>query len=266
MNNYTDSSVSASIVIYRTPAAEIGPLVQALRAGGVSTVFVVDNTPGHRPVPAGLPQGVVYELVGENVGYGRGHNLAIRRATGTHKYHLICNPDITALPGTVDVLRDFMEANPDVGVSMPKLIGPDGDVQYCCRRSPLLLDYLAQLVSPGGWGRARRDSLEMRGRDYNATMEVPCLSGCFMFFRSEVLARIGGFDERFFLYFEDFDLSLRASKVARNVYVPSTHVVHQRQSAHRHSWRLRMVFAVSAMKYFSKWGWFSSRAPQVQGL
>jgi len=78
-----------------------------------------------------------------------------------------------------------------------------------------------------------------------------------MFFRSDVLRRLGGFDERFFMYFEDFDLSIRAKDLARNVYYPSAYVVHERQSAHKKSWRLKFVFAKSACLYFSKWGWIS---------
>ena len=102
----------------------------------------------------------------------------------------------------------------------------------------------------------------MRSFDYDSPMEVQCLSGCFMFFRSEVLHRVGGFDERFFMYFEDFDLSLRSSSIARNVYFPEAYVVHERQSAHRRSWRLKLIFAQSALLYFSKWGWFSTRVPE----
>jgi GT2 family glycosyltransferase len=154
---------------------------------------------------------------------------------------------------------EFMDCNPDVGLCMPMLVGPSGEMQYCCRRSPLLLDYLSQIVAPRTWGRRRRSNLEMRSRDYHQPMEARCLSGCFMLFRSEVLRRLEGFDERFFLYFEDFDLSMRSSLVAKNVYFPSAHVVHERQSAHRNSWRLKAIFARSALRYFSKWGWFRTR-------
>jgi len=264
--------LAASIVLYETPLERIEPLLSQLQAGGVAEVYIIDNTPGspsadtaraaarlvERFAAGGSPLELHYP--GKNLGYGRGHNIAIKRSTPKYKYHLICNPDITLGDDTLAVLHDFMESNPEVGLCMPKLVGPDGETHFCCRRSPVALDYLSQLLMPGSWGRRRKDSLEMRSCDYEQTMEVACLSGCFMFFRSEVLNPLGGFDERFFLYFEDLDLSARARKLAKNVYFPYTWVVHERQSGHRTSWRLKARFAASACRYFAKWGWVSSSA------
>ena len=256
-------SLGASIVLYEMGIEQIQPLLSDLEAGGAAQLYVIDNTPcgpsADSKAAAARCSNLELHHPGKNLGYGRGHNIAIERSTLKYKYHLICNPDITLGQDTLTVLHDFMEAHPDVGLCMPKLVGPDGAMHFCCRRSPVALDYLSQLL-PGSWGRRRRDSLEMRARDYDESMEVPCLSGCFMFFRSEVLQRLGGFDDRFFLYFEDLDLSARARKLAKNVYFPYTWVVHERQSAHRNSWQLKARFAASACRYFAKWGWFSSKA------
>jgi GT2 family glycosyltransferase len=263
-------SLGASIVLYKTQLDHIDGLLSELAAGGVAQLYVVDNTPGPpavntaeavtRLVDGFAARGAPLELhyPGKNLGYGRGHNIAIMPSTLKYKYHLICNPDITLGKHTLQVLYDFMEANPEVGLCMPKLVGPDGETHFCCRRSPVALDYLSQLILPRSWGKRRKDSLELRSRDYDQSMEVPCLSGCFMFFRSDVLRRLGGFDERFFLYFEDLDLCARARKLGKNVYWPYTHVVHERQSGHRSSWRLKARFAASACRYFAKWGWFAS--------
>jgi GT2 family glycosyltransferase len=252
-------SLGVSIVLYKAAILEIAPLLTALQNQGATKIFVVDNSPPGftskndlRAYPA-----VTYEATGRNLGYGRAHNIAIRRSAGVYKYHLICNPDIALSEGVIDGMVAYMDQNPDVGLCMPKLIGTDGQMQYCCRRSPVVLDYLSQIILPGSWGSRRRQLLEMRSCDYDKEMEVECLSGCFMFFRSDVLLRLGGFDERFFLYFEDFDLSARSQLLARNVYIPFTHVVHGRQSQHKKSWRLKLAFASSAFRYFSKWGWFS---------
>jgi GT2 family glycosyltransferase len=106
-----------------------------------------------------------------------------------------------------------------------------------------------------GWQRSRRARLEMRDCPYDRQMDVECLSGCFMFFRSSVLAALQGFDERFFLYFEDFDLSRRARRMARNTYFPGAEVVHAYGGEHRRSLRVRMNFLASAIRYFNKWGW-----------
>jgi GT2 family glycosyltransferase len=260
-------SLGASIVLYKTRIQQIEPLLQDLQRGGVAQTYVIDNSPpGFDDSPAPTALNVELHRTGRNIGFGRAHNIAIQRSTQRFRYHLLCNPDITVLDGTVGKLIAFMEANPQVGVCMPKLLNPDGSMQHCCRRSPLMQDYLSQLLLPNTWGSARRNSLEMRSHDYNAPMDVQCLSGCFMLFRSDILKALGGFDENFFLYFEDFDLSARAQRLARNKYVPEAVVVHERQSAHRRSLRLKAAFAASALRYFRKWGWFAPRNEPRMGL
>jgi GT2 family glycosyltransferase len=246
--------VTASIVVFNTPIADIAELIDGLLGQRVARVYVVDNSPiGFDSLgPWIAPQNCHYIRTGRNLGYGRAHNLAIRDCS-TSKYHVICNPDIALSPTVIGELFQFMEAYQDIGVCMPKLVGTDGQTQYCCRRSPVAWDYLSQIFFRDSWGSQRLRQLEMRDRDYNAEMDVECLSGCFMFFRSDVLSKVKGFDESFFLYFEDFDLSMRARELARNVYKPSSSVVHGRQSAHRRSWRLKLAFAVSGIRYFLKW-------------
>jgi GT2 family glycosyltransferase len=260
-------SLGVSIVLYKMPVSAIAPLLADLQRAGAAKIFIVDNSPGSFDQGGEQYRSERVErfCTGRNLGYGRGHNIAIRRSVGTYKYHLICNPDIEIPGDALAKIVAFMEAHPEVGLCMPKLLGPEGEMQYCCRRSPLVLDYVSQLLLPRSWGRLRRDSLEMRSCDYHRSMDVQCLSGCFMFFRSEVLQSLGGFDERFFMYFEDFDLSVRSKLKARNVYFPEAYVVHERQSAHRRSWRLKFVFAKSAFLYFSKWGWFSTRVSESPG-
>jgi GT2 family glycosyltransferase len=253
--------LSVSIVLYKTPMCRIAPLLDELQKARVAKVFVVDNNPPGFVESGDLDQVQHVEryCTGRNIGFGPAQNIAIRKAVGRYKYHLICNPDIELPEGALSSMMDYMERNPEVGLSMPKLVGIDGEMQFCCRRSPVALDYISQLLLPRSWGKRRRDSLEMRSYNYDEPMEVQCLAGCFMFFRSDVLRKLGGFDERFFLYFEDFDLSRRSQKLAKNIYLPSTHVVHERQSAHRKSWHLKTEFALSAIRYFTKWGWFSPR-------
>jgi GT2 family glycosyltransferase len=260
-------SLGVSIVLYETPMSRIAKLLGELKQGGAAKIFVIDNSPPGYDASAEQYRSDMIERVctGRNLGFGRAHNIAIARSVGMYKYHLICNPDIAIPDDSVARMINFMDCNPDVGLCMPMLVGPGGEMQYCCRRSPVLLDYLSQIVAPQTWGRRRRSRLEMRSQDYHQPMEARCLSGCFMLFRSDVLRRLGGFDDRFFLYFEDFDLSMRSSLVAKNVYFPAARVVHERQSAHRNSWHLKAIFARSALAYFSKWGWFRTRISQEQG-
>jgi GT2 family glycosyltransferase len=95
----------------------------------------------------------------------------------------------------------------------------------------------------------------MHGSGYDKVMDVPALSGCFMLMRVETVMRVGPFDERFFLYFEDVDLSRRVGHVARTVFVPSVSIVHDYAKGSYRSWRLLWHHSVSAVRYFNKWGW-----------
>lgn len=253
-------SVSASIVLFNSPVVEILELARQLIAQGVTKVYIVDNSDAGFDMLEDhvLPGECEYVRSSENLGYGRGHNVALERARETFEYHVVCNPDVFLGTDTIGLLRKFMAANKGVGISMPKLLNVDGSVQYCCRRSPVLWDYLSQIVFPRA-GARRRWRLEMHDYDYDRQMDVPCLSGCFMFGRMSVLHAVGGFDPSFFLYFEDFDLSMRARRISRTTYVPAAAIVHERRSGHRSSWRLKWLFISSAVRYFSRWGFFVTR-------
>lgn len=251
-------SIGASIVLYRTPIAAVRPLVDALLQQGVAHVYLVDNSPQSFGAFQGWAPDERVSLIGRqgNIGYGRANNLAIRKSTAAHKYHLVCNPDISLQAGAIRALYALMESRPEVGLCMPRVVGPDGRVQHLCKRSPVPLDYLSRLVPPRSWSQRRRARLEMLDRSYDLPMEVECLSGCFMFFRSSVLGALNGFDERFFLYFEDFDLAQRSRRIAVNLYYPHAQVIHVHAREHRRSWRVRLHFIMSAIRYFNKWGWF----------
>lgn len=250
-------SLGASIVLYRTLASDVKPLVEDLLRQGAARVYLVDNGPSGFETFRGWVDSdrVVRIRPGSNVGYGRGNNLAVGESVQVHKYHLICNPDIALGSEVLGRLCRLLDDRPDVGLCMPRVFGPEGSNQYLCKRAPRPLDYLSGLFGPDFWHQRRRARLEMRDSSYDEEMEVECLSGCFMLFRSSVLRALGGFDERFFLYFEDFDLSRRARKIARNLYCPAVHVTHVHAREHGQSLRARLHFMISAIRYFNKWGW-----------
>ena len=250
-------SLGISIVLFRTQAVAVRALVEGLLAQGAAHVYIIDNSPDSFGAFAGwLPLKRVTTIsTGINLGYGRGNNVAIRDSVELHKYHLVCNPDIDVLPGTLTRLYSVLESRPEVGLCMPRVVGDDGEVQHLCKRPPSPLDYLSGVLLPNGWGKRRRARFEMRDRSYDEEMDVEILSGCFMFFRSSVLRELHGFDERFFLYFEDFDLARRASRIARNLYYPGAQIRHGHAREHRRSWRVRRYFLMSAIRYFNKWGW-----------
>jgi GT2 family glycosyltransferase len=251
-------SVGASIVLYRTHIARVRSLIDQLLEQGVARLYLVDNSPPAFDTFEGWSGDGRVSIIrtGRNLGYGRAHNLAIRDSVRHHACHLICNPDISLSSNAIPELYHILQERPEVGLSMPKVLGIDGSIQYLCKRPPAPVDFAVRRMFPAAWLERRRMWFETRDESYEDERAVECLSGCFMFFRSSVLQRIGGFDERFFLYLEDFDISRRAAAVARNLYYPKVHVTHVHERGHSKSLRLFFAVLASAIRYFNKWGWF----------
>ncbi|RAS23134.1 glycosyltransferase family 2 protein [Paraburkholderia bryophila] len=267
------ASLSVSVVVYRPDPVQLvrtlvslGSACEALRAirPGFQVEFIlVDN--------GGLPNdlAVFDELRAHdvrctvvaghgNVGYGRGHNLAIARAAS--RFHLVLNPDIDLDRDALIEALDFFDAHPEAGLLTPWIGDDQGQLQYLCRRYPTLLDLFVRGFLPA---RARTlfarrlARYEMRDliNERDVVWDPPIVSGCFMLFRTSVLKQIGGFDARYFLYFEDYDLSLRARKVTRLVYAPAVRVLHHGGGAARKGSAHIRMFAASAYKFFNRFGW-----------
>jgi GT2 family glycosyltransferase len=193
-----------------------------------------------------------------NVGYGRGHNLAIERVDS--QYHLILNPDIELDGDALSQALTFLDAHPEVGLLSPRIVEKDGSLQYLCRRYPAVFDLFVRGFLPRSLRELfakRLARYEMRDviNEQEIVWDPPIVSGCFMLFRTDVLKKLGGFDPRYFLYFEDYDLSLRAHDVARVVYVPSVRVLHHGGDAARKGFGHIRMFAASAFKFFNRFGW-----------
>jgi len=139
---------------------------------------------------------------------------------------------------------------------MPKVLYPDGSLQYLCKLLPRPYELLIRRFSL--WRRRIEkvnSKFELRFTGYDDIMEVPYLSGCFMFMRTDALREVGLFDERFFMYFEDTDLSRRIHKHYRTVYYPHVTIYHDYEKGSYKDKRLLWAHTRSAIRYFNKWGW-----------
>ncbi|HPI40328.1 MAG TPA: glycosyltransferase [Pseudobdellovibrionaceae bacterium] len=207
---------------------------------------------------------------GKNLGYGRAHNLAIQKYNNHCRYHLVLNPDIRITEGTLESLIQAMDQNPNLGLSIPPTIYEDGSPQYLVRLLPTPMDLIVRLLPfPQFVKNHFNDQYEMKEADYNQKFEAPYLSGCFMLLRSTVVKALiqemspkfpaelrGPFDDRFFMYFEDVDLSRRVFSKASCQYLPLGKITHGYQRGSRKSFALLRAHLFSAFQYFSKWGWF----------
>jgi GT2 family glycosyltransferase len=192
-----------------------------------------------------------------NVGYGAGHDLALGGPGG--RWHLVLNPDVEMdQDAIVEGLR-FLEARPEVGLVTPRAVDDEGRRLFLCKRYPGLLVLGLRGFAPEGVRRPFQtllDRYEMRDlSEHEIATGIPIASGCFMLARADVLRSLGGFSPRYFLYFEDFDLSLRLGRVAEIAYVPSVRIVHLGGEAARKGLKHQRLFARSALTFFSTHGW-----------
>jgi GT2 family glycosyltransferase len=242
---------------------------QARGALASAKVWIVDNTP-HEPAlgekldllttrslqPA---DGLGLETIRGhgNVGYGRGNNLALRKSSGA--YHLILNPDVELDEDALYQALQFMGANGSIGVLSPHVRNAHGETLYLCKAYPAVVDLLLRVFGPAWLIRRFKRRLhryELRDRLASGqAVSVPLVSGCFMFFRKKVLDRLGGFSPRYFLYFEDFDLSLRTALVADVVYVPAVRILHHGGYAAKKGLRHVRLFCASALRFYRTHGW-----------
>lgn len=170
---------------------------------------------------------------------------------------MVVNPDIYFEKGVLKKLETYMDASSSVGLVMPRILYPDGELQYLCKLLPSPSDLLFRRFLP--WKKyveKKNRNYELRFTDYNQEMEVPSLSGCFMFIRTSVLKQVRGFDERYFMYAEDLDLCRRIGEVSRTMYYPFVSVFHKYEKGSYKNRKLLKYHICSVVKYFNKWGWF----------
>jgi GT2 family glycosyltransferase len=260
------SRTTASLVIYNSSITELQPLLESLHQDdAISAWIVVDNGAPDDSARAEDIRVLVehlggrYIATGRNLGFGAGHNTALKALAGTPSdFHLMLNPDISYSREVLPALARVMDAHPNVGLIMPKVVYPDGANQYLCKLLPTPLDIALRRFAPGALqrlARERMDRYELRAMDSAQPAEVPFLSGCFMFARRSVLNFLGGFDERYFLYMEDVDLCRRFSAVSSLLYWPDVSVTHEHQRGSHKSMKLMLTHVRAAIVYFNKWGW-----------
>ncbi|MDD2284789.1 MAG: glycosyltransferase family 2 protein, partial [Paludibacter sp.] len=225
-----------------------------LESDVVDKIYIIDNS----PVPAVdfKREGMTYVFTGKNIGYGAAHNIALRKTIAAGiPYHLVVNPDITMDAQVLKKMVVYLEQNKDIGHLMPKVVYPSGETQYLCKLIPTPLDLIFRRFLPQQWTSKSTNRFEMRNSGYDKIMEVPYLSGCFMLLRTEALKKAGLFDERFFLYPEDIDLTRRIGTYYKTVFYPLVSVVHHHAQSSYKSFYMMLVHSWNLIRYFNKWGW-----------
>lgn len=251
--------IIASLVLYRHSYADISKTLDSLlREKSVEKVCIVDNG-GHC---AWLQEYAHHKVeiltLASNQGFGGGHNAVFQRYGKAADYFLICNPDISFNSGEVDTLYAFSQKE-GAGLTIPKVIYPDGSLQHGCKLLPkphqlFMRRFCASLA------QKTNHNYELRNADYDKVFFAPSLSGCFVLLSRAALAKTHGFDERFFLYLEDVDLSRRVCASGLPVrYCPYSTVVHESQRRSYRDVKFLIYHMTSAIRYFNKWGWLQDK-------
>jgi GT2 family glycosyltransferase len=274
------ASLRVSVVVWHPDFAVLENTLRSLmRAAGQAqaeavladwSVILVDNGSQQADLQALLARlGLTAQLLcgHGNVGYGRGHNMALAKqaltgpaSTDLHNnFHLVLNPDVSLQPDTLVQGLRYLAAHPAAVAVAPAITDAAGQQEPACRRNPSVFDFLLRGFAPAALRRRfsrRLARYEMRDLpDDRATADVPIISGCFMLFRQCVLQNLGGFDPRYFLYFEDYDLSLRARAHGTLDYLPAMRITHLGGNAAGKGLRHVAMFMRSALRFFNSHGW-----------
>ena len=253
--------ITASVVTYKTDRNELIAILDTLAASGIERIYVIDNSPTDAlsNVIDSHPQALLIEYTPrhDNPGYGAAHNIALRKAIDSSvDYHLVVNSDIMFDRDVIGKIARFMETHPDVGQLQPRIINPDGTEQYTTRLLPTPFDVFGRRFLPSAFtGNLNRRYL-LKARTPGKPLNIPYHQGSFMFLRISALKKVGLFDERYFMYPEDIDLTRRMHELYVTLYWPEVTVVHDHRASSYHNIKMTWVHIRNMIRYFNKWGWW----------
>lgn len=250
--------INVSIVLYHSDKAQVKRLLDIVAPSKrVAHIYLIDNSEERDEEYTWLYKNKTeYIFNGKNLGYGAAHNIGLRKTLQQRiGYHLVVNTDIEFDREILDEMEDFMRKNQDVGMLMPKVTYPDGSLQYLCKLLPTPMDLIGRRFLPAWMTKKRMRRFELRDSGYDKIMNVPYLSGCFMLLKAAALKKAGLFDERFFMYPEDIDITRRIHREFLTLYYPNVSIVHNHEKASYKSKKLLKIHIENMCRYFNKWGW-----------
>ncbi len=274
----TPVRLSVSLVVYHSDLARLAQTLSSLRlaiqeadkegslAGAV--LIVVDNS-GDDAYGESVQRVLAdvmhdtpgcesrYQRADQNLGYGAGHNDAI--AGVSSDLHLVLNPDVELAPDALALgIADFAHY-PNTVLLAPRVHSGNGTREYLCRSYPSVLVLAVRAFGPAfvrSWFAEQLADYELRALcDRGERATIPLASGCFMLLRTSAFKAVDGFDPRYFLYFEDYDLSRRLFAEGELAYQPAVQITHHGGYAVRKGLRHLAMFVRSGLRFFGQYGW-----------
>ena len=244
--------VSAGIVTYNNVSEIVfclNSLIETTKGMNVE-IYVLDNHSSDDTVSVIRKYFPRVHLIesSENLGFGRGHNEILKRISS--EFHMVVNPDIQFTPEVVSKITAFMCHYPEVGIVTPKIRNADGSEQFLPKRDPKFSYVILSKFRPFYFFR---DEYTRADEVFNKPTRILSSTGCFFMIRTDMFRKVNGFDEQFFMYFEDADLSRRVRKKSAIVFYPNAFVYHAWKRDNTRSFRGIKIFLISMLKYFWKW-------------
>ncbi|MGI6200112.1 MAG: glycosyltransferase family 2 protein [Christensenellales bacterium] len=184
----------------------------------------------------------------KNLGFGKGHNLALPYLESD--YHVIINPDIKLPEGAIEPLISYLERHAEVAMVTPKILNLDGTEQFLPKRRPRLRYLIGGRV---GFLRKYREEYTRQHEQLDRPTEIDLCTGCFMLLRTSVFKQVGGFDPRYFMYFEDADLTREVQRFGKVIFNPEVSVYHAWEREDTRSLKLLWIHVLSMCRYIYKW-------------
>lgn len=262
---------SGSIVLYKTDIPMVSEVIHSFFRGEAKgrKLYLVDNSPTDelKVLKELYPEQTEYIFCNANYGYGKAHNIAIRKSIDEgFEFHVVLNPDLSFGEDVIPYLEEFMINNSTVGLCIPDIWDLDDEGRRPHARllpSPMH-SFLRRFATNWSYTKRLDDVYNLRFADFTKVLDIPRISGCFMFFRISCLREIGLFDERIFMYYEDVDISRRMFAKYRCCFVPQVKAFHKGERATYKSFKMLWVTIKSALYYFHKYGFiFDSERKRI---
>ena len=269
--------LTASVVVHKTPPETLSKAIHSLLQEPIERIYIVDNSPDNLLQKYSEIDSKIFYIKTPNKGYGAAHNVAINKAFELGAdYHLIMNPDVYWEGKVLTRLVDDLKGNHQIGLIAPQLIYPEGSPQRSVLPNPTPLSLISNRLIPfkslkkpsplpnfNNFTNSNNSNHSNNPNNANNPNNLFCLNtnqyllGAYMLFRIDALKDIGLFDERFFLYPEDIDISRRMKKNWEVVYNPEVSVYHEYQRDSAKNLRMFIIHCVNMIRYFNKWGLFT---------
>lgn len=263
-NPTSQSSFGIGLVAYNMSNSEIINLSKSITPEKPKYMVVMDNSPNTNSKSLFESNGWTYLSNKLNPGFAKSHNDIFNKFGKNADYHLVINPDITFKKGVIQSIMNFMNLKSDAGAVMPKIVYENDENQGLVKLLPTPLNLLINKL-PFKFLNVFNQKFLLNSFNHDKeAFKIPFLSGCFLFLRSSTILKIGFFDERYFMYAEDLDLTRRLW-VNRTYpyYLPNEIVKHKFKKESSKSLKLLIIHISSVIKYFNKWGWVDKKRDEI---